>query len=73
LKYYFLSINLIPHNYSKQAAWNCSQRNMNLLSLFGKWKNYQSKWKESVIVPLFKMGDKIDYSNFHFCQLFTKY
>jgi len=34
------------------------------------------EWKESVIVPIYKKGDKTDFSNYkayHFCQLHTKF
>ena len=34
------------------------------------------EWKESIIVPTYKKGDKIncsDYRSYHFCQLRTKF
>ena len=46
-----------------------------IMSIWNK-AELPEKWKESIVVPIYKKGDKTDCSNYrayHFCQLFTKF
>jgi hypothetical protein len=43
-----------------------------IISIWNK-EDLPEEWKESIIVPIHKKGDKIDSNNYHFCQLRTKF
>jgi len=46
-----------------------------IISIWNK-EELPEEWKESIIVPIYKKGDKTDRSNYkayHFCQLCTKF
>jgi hypothetical protein len=43
-----------------------------IISTWNK-KELPEQWKESIIVPIYMKGEKTDCSNYHFCQLHTKF
>jgi hypothetical protein len=53
----------------------CSEIHKLINSIWNK-EELPEQWKESIIVPIYKKGDKTDCSNieaYHFCQPHTKF
>jgi hypothetical protein len=62
-------------NSSKQEVIQYVQRFTNFLILFGT-KELPQQWKESIIVPIYKKGDKTGCSiieRYHCCQLYKNF
>ena len=53
----------------------CCEVHKLIISIWNK-EELSEEWKESIIVPVYKKGDKTDCSNYrayHFCQLCAKF
>jgi len=51
-------------------------RSINLLILFGIRRELPEEWKESIILPIYKNGDKqtvVIIEAYHFCQIRVKF
>jgi hypothetical protein len=69
-------IEQIPAEWFKAGGSKiCSEIHKLFNSIWNK-EELSEQWKESVIVPIYKKGDKTDCSNYrgnHSCQLHTKF
>jgi len=54
----------IPAEMIKQEVDQFALRSINLLSFIWNKKELAEEWKESVIAPIYKKGDKTDCSNY---------
>jgi len=70
------SIDQIPAELIKaEGKTNHCEIHKLIISVWNK-EELPEEWKESIIVPIYKKGDKTDCSNigaYHFCQLHTKF
>jgi hypothetical protein len=50
----------------------CSEIHKLIISVYNK-EEFSDQWKESIIVPIYKKGDKTDCSNYRGISLFINY